>query len=264
MSKDECEVADWRVIGFEDGASGKSSAAFSRHRKSCSRHGISPDHQLYQEGFRTGNQQFCTDSRGYQVGQSGQESQPVCAQAEGYQAGYERGIQAFCSYDRGFEHSSHGKRLLPQCPLDSAYQLGYEQGLIDYCTFDNGYEAGTHGWSVNVVCPSDLEGGFLRGYREGTYVHNLLGELESLEYALDEVLHQREKVRKHIGELKNRITYGANLSAEERANLLDELQRLTKHEADKSHYVKELHRDIAEIEYELERHRVSLPRSTHY
>ena len=40
MSADECVTADWRTIGYEDGAAGREVSAISRHRKACAKHGV--------------------------------------------------------------------------------------------------------------------------------------------------------------------------------------------------------------------------------
>ncbi|MEZ5893062.1 MAG: DUF2799 domain-containing protein [Parvularculaceae bacterium] len=37
LSKEECLVADWRAIGYEDGARGAPASAVSSHRQACAR-----------------------------------------------------------------------------------------------------------------------------------------------------------------------------------------------------------------------------------
>ena len=50
MSANECMATDWRTVGYEDGASGYSGDRVGKYRKSCGKHGISPDLGQYQAG----------------------------------------------------------------------------------------------------------------------------------------------------------------------------------------------------------------------
>ena len=55
LSKEECVVADWRVIGEQDGAAGYSpQERFGNHVKACERAGVLPDQTLWNEGFQIG------------------------------------------------------------------------------------------------------------------------------------------------------------------------------------------------------------------
>ncbi len=47
MDKSECEQADWRIIGLEDGAEGRPVSYIGRHRKACAEYGIKPNLALY-------------------------------------------------------------------------------------------------------------------------------------------------------------------------------------------------------------------------
>ena len=39
----ECHYADWRTIGYEDGAHGINASRINKHRNACAKHGIAPD-----------------------------------------------------------------------------------------------------------------------------------------------------------------------------------------------------------------------------
>ena len=54
MSADECVTADWRTIGYEDGAKGREASAISRHRKACAKHGVTANFDAYEEGRHEG------------------------------------------------------------------------------------------------------------------------------------------------------------------------------------------------------------------
>jgi hypothetical protein len=78
MSAEECAVSDWRTIGFEDGSMGYTADRVGNHRKACAKHGVAPDFDAYQAGWREGVRQFCQPSRGFNVGASGARYNGVC------------------------------------------------------------------------------------------------------------------------------------------------------------------------------------------
>ena len=43
MGKDECLVADWRTIGYEDGLHGYTADRIGAHRVACAKHQIAPN-----------------------------------------------------------------------------------------------------------------------------------------------------------------------------------------------------------------------------
>lgn len=78
MSKQECITADWRTIGFEDGARGMTAASIGRHRKACAKAGITADQSRYEQGRQAGLLEYCQPAKGYDVGRSGDSYQGVC------------------------------------------------------------------------------------------------------------------------------------------------------------------------------------------
>ncbi|GAB2916904.1 DUF2799 domain-containing protein [Rheinheimera gaetbuli] len=78
MNKSECVNADWRTIGFEDGASGKAETAISSYRQDCADHGVAPDLNAYRLGHREGAERFCTSRNGFVVGKRGTNYQDSC------------------------------------------------------------------------------------------------------------------------------------------------------------------------------------------
>jgi len=79
LNKAECENANWRVIGYEDGVSGHSGSRIGSHRKACAKHGIAPDMQTYNQGREDGLKEFCRPQRGYQEGLRGKRYGGVCS-----------------------------------------------------------------------------------------------------------------------------------------------------------------------------------------
>jgi hypothetical protein len=79
MSSDECMTADWTAIGYEDGARGYTTNQFSKHRKACADHGVTPSFTDYQAGRERGLEEFCQPGRGFDVGASGGRYYGVCS-----------------------------------------------------------------------------------------------------------------------------------------------------------------------------------------
>lgn len=78
MNKSECVTADWRTVGFEDGAKGKPQTAISDYRKDCAEHGVTPDFSAYQQGHLQGSEQYCTRRNGFIQGRQGASYQNSC------------------------------------------------------------------------------------------------------------------------------------------------------------------------------------------
>ncbi|MCY4611609.1 MAG: DUF2799 domain-containing protein [Gammaproteobacteria bacterium] len=93
LSENECETADWWLIGQEDGSKGLSLAHIEEHRESCAEHGVTPDRDAYAKGHRSGLAVYCTRFTGYKVGRSGRPYHGICdgPLAEAFDPGLRRG-----------------------------------------------------------------------------------------------------------------------------------------------------------------------------
>ena len=78
MNEDECKLADWHTIGYEDGVRGVSAAHIGERREACAEHGITPDFAAYQKGREEGLREFCTPASGYRLGRNGRSLSAVC------------------------------------------------------------------------------------------------------------------------------------------------------------------------------------------
>jgi hypothetical protein len=78
LSKDECEIADWRSIGYEDGVQGRTEARMGKHREACARHGVSLNFDAYRSGWDEGVRRYCQAGNGYQQGRRGKSYHGVC------------------------------------------------------------------------------------------------------------------------------------------------------------------------------------------
>jgi hypothetical protein len=95
MDKDECQTADWRAVGYEDGAKGRALSYLGNHRKACSDYGISPDMDRYELGRLAGLQEYCTPSNGFASGKSGQPLNTVCKPplADDFKLAWSQGLE---------------------------------------------------------------------------------------------------------------------------------------------------------------------------
>lgn len=98
MSKEECLYADWRAIGYEDGARGAPVSAISSRRQACVKQiGEAPDMSEYLAGRDQGLRQFCQPSNGFRLGADGANYFGVCSGPEGdnFAAAYESGRRLY-------------------------------------------------------------------------------------------------------------------------------------------------------------------------
>ena len=95
LSRDECNMADWRTIGYEDGVQGRSETRIGGHRKACAKHGVGLNLETYRSGWDEGVRRYCQAGNGYNQGRRGKSYSGVCpAQMEAdflqaYRAGRE-------------------------------------------------------------------------------------------------------------------------------------------------------------------------------
>lgn len=78
LSKSECLTADWRLIGFDDGAKGYEVSRIGAHRQACADHGVTPNLSEYEAGYSDGVRKFCTVQKGYNKGLSGWQYNGIC------------------------------------------------------------------------------------------------------------------------------------------------------------------------------------------
>jgi hypothetical protein len=95
LKKDECLMADWRTIGYEDGLRGFPAERIGAHRVACAKHQVTPNLTAYSEGRDRGLIEFCQPKSGYRVGLNGGGYANVCPAATepGFVNGYRWGKQ---------------------------------------------------------------------------------------------------------------------------------------------------------------------------
>jgi len=97
MSESECLATDWRTIGYEDGVAGYSGDHIGRYRKSCGKHGVTPDLTQYQTGRDQGLREFCKPANGFRVGARGNSYSGVCPTEldDDFASAYQSGRQLY-------------------------------------------------------------------------------------------------------------------------------------------------------------------------
>ena len=78
MNKDQCLVADWYQVGYEDGLRGENPARIRDYREDCASHGVAPLWQDYQQGHDAGSTRYCTPLRGFNHGLNGNQYNQNC------------------------------------------------------------------------------------------------------------------------------------------------------------------------------------------
>lgn len=78
LNEEECQLADWKAIGYEDGSNGASVDRIGRHRSACAKHGVTPNLEAYKEGREQGLRIFCQPGNGFRLGRRGSSYGGIC------------------------------------------------------------------------------------------------------------------------------------------------------------------------------------------
>lgn len=97
LDQEECLNADWRTIGYEDGARGYATSRIASHRKACAKYGIAPDFDRYEQGRLEGLREYCTPRTGYRLGTGGKRYPDICPGdlEPAFSDAYQRGKQVY-------------------------------------------------------------------------------------------------------------------------------------------------------------------------
>ena len=71
LSPEQCKNADWRQIGYADGASGESASRIQQHASACTKVDAKPDMEAYLSGRMEGLLSYCQPENGFDVGRRG-------------------------------------------------------------------------------------------------------------------------------------------------------------------------------------------------
>ncbi len=92
LKKEECLTADWDLIGYEDGLKGYAPERIGKHRKACAEYGVTPDTAAYTGGRSRGLVQYCTPSKGFNIGRRGNGYSDVCQAHPDLEAAFHEGF----------------------------------------------------------------------------------------------------------------------------------------------------------------------------
>jgi Protein of unknown function (DUF2799) len=79
MGKDQCAMADWHMIGYEDGLHGFPADRIGVHRVACAKYQVTPNLAAYTEGRERGLREYCQPKNGFSVGLHGGGYANVCS-----------------------------------------------------------------------------------------------------------------------------------------------------------------------------------------
>ncbi len=116
LSKQECMVGAWQVIGYNDGVAGYGAERLASHTKACAKAGIAPSYQSWERGRQLGLKQYCTVTSAYNIGRRGRKLNNVCpiTMANTLQSANQRGLDYY-TLDSQLEKD---KRLLETRELE--------------------------------------------------------------------------------------------------------------------------------------------------
>lgn len=78
MNENECMVADWRTLGYQDGSAGRSESYLEKRGEACAEYGVAPNMDQYLLGRTQGLITFCQPNRAFAMGNRGDRYQYVC------------------------------------------------------------------------------------------------------------------------------------------------------------------------------------------
>lgn len=78
LNEEECRSADWRELGHQDGAAGKTMSHIQEHRRACGEHKLPVDEQQWHAGWAQGIRLYCTPENGLLQGKQGRNYRNSC------------------------------------------------------------------------------------------------------------------------------------------------------------------------------------------
>jgi Protein of unknown function (DUF2799) len=116
LSEEECKTADWRRLGYNDGAAGYAESRIAEHTEACAKIGIRPNAQLWRSGWDQGVVTYCTPSVGWREGLAGRSYYGVCRgrNEEAFLAPYRAGSEIHRLESRINSNHSEIRRLEDQ------------------------------------------------------------------------------------------------------------------------------------------------------
>ena len=105
-------------------------------------------------------------------------SKDECRNADWYLKGLDDAGQGY-AVTRVDDHAKACARIKIS-PNQKDYRDGHAKGARLYCVPEKGYSTGRNGSAYNGICPPDLEGKFLRAYRDGQELYTIQRNMDNL------------------------------------------------------------------------------------
>ena len=175
MSQNECLMADWRTVGYEDGVNGYSGDRIGQYRKSCAKYGVTTNLDLYQKGREQGLLEFCQPANGYRAGTQGRSYNGVCP------ASLEPKFMA--AFDSG-----HQLHVLQSRVSNTDAQLEYKRGELN--RLEHGMAAKAVQVTSNDSTAQDRADALIDSEQSAERIGRLKAEIRQLE--ADRINYERD------------------------------------------------------------------------
>lgn len=95
ITPQQCSIADWYQVGYEDGTKGRDSLYVSNYSKPCSSANIIPNRVQWERGRQEGFKRFCTVPVAHSEGLSGNKFSSICPVDSTHTARYNAWYQGY-------------------------------------------------------------------------------------------------------------------------------------------------------------------------
>jgi len=105
LTKFDCTPADWSLVGFEDGESGKPVSDVEGYQAICTEQGAIIDLDAYQSGHEKGLRVYCQPENGFELGTTGIQIAVACPAdlADAFSQEYREGSRFYPIYQQMHE-----------------------------------------------------------------------------------------------------------------------------------------------------------------
>ncbi len=183
-------------------------------------------------------------------------SRTECLAVDWRTIGYEDGVAGYSG-----DHIARYRKACAKYGVRSdlsLYQSGRAEGLHEYCQPANGYRVGARGASYRGVCPAELEPAFLDSFEAGHHLYTLEARLSHAEAELRAKRRELDKVQ-HGVVANAAAAASSESSSEERADAVVDTAKLAERAGRLKQQIRELEKDRARYERDLEEYRASQP-----
>lgn len=183
-------------------------------------------------------------------------SKDECLAVDWRTVGYEDGVEGYPG-DHIAQHRKACAKYGVRADL-ALYQEGRNQGLVEFCQPTNGYNIGVRGGGYGGVCPAQLEPAFLRAYRAGRELHEMVARVSGTQAELESK--RRELARVEHGIVENSAAaISADATADQRAQAVLDAANLAEQAGRLKVEIRQLSADSVRYQVELDDYRASHP-----